>query len=86
MMEHQTIFDIAIGITGALMGWVLTIVWGALKDLQRADKELAEKVASIEVLVAGRYITREEFNTVVNAVFTKLDRIQDTLSNKVDRD
>lgn len=86
MMEHQTIFDIAVGIAGALMGWVLTIVWGALKDLQRADKELAEKVASIEVLVAGRYITREEFNTVVTAVFTKLDRIQDTLSNKVDRD
>ena len=85
-MDHQTAFDIAVGIAGALGGWALTIIWGALKDLQEADKALAEKVASIEVLVAGKYITREEFNTVLNAIFVKLDKIQDTLSNKVDRD
>jgi hypothetical protein len=63
----------------------LNTVWGAVKDLQVADKELAEKVGEIEVLVAGRYITREEFNTVLNQVFAKLDTIRDLVSQKADR-
>jgi hypothetical protein len=76
---------VAVGVIGVLGGWVLNTVWGAVKDLQAADKELAEKVGEIEVLVAGRYITREEFNTVLNQVFAKLDTIRDLVSQKADR-
>jgi len=70
---------------GTLGGWWLKVVWDALKDLQEADKALVEKVASIEVLVAGRYTTREEFDRNLNAVFVKLDRIYELLSQKADR-
>lgn len=85
MVEYQVLFDVAIGVIGVLGGWVLSTVWGAVKDLQDADKELADKVAAIEVLVAGRYITREEFNATFNQVFERLDRIRDMLSQKADR-
>ena len=85
MVEYQVLFDVAIGVIGVLGGWVLSTVWGAVKDLQDADKELADKVAAIEVLVAGRYITREEFNNTFNQVFERLDRIRDMLSQKADR-
>ena len=85
MVEYQVLFDVAIGVIGVLGGWVLSTVWGAVKDLQEADKELADKVAAIEVLVAGRYITREEFNNTFNQVFERLDRIRDMLSQKADR-
>ena len=83
--EDQVFFDVAVGVIGVLGGWVLNTVWGAVKDLQAADKELAEKVGEIEVLVAGRYITREEFNSVLNQVFAKLDMIRDLVSQKADR-
>jgi hypothetical protein len=76
---------VAIGVIGVLGGWTLNTVWAAVKDLQEADKELADKVAAIEVLVAGRYITREEFNSTFNQVFERLDRIRDLLSTKADR-
>lgn len=85
MAEYQVFFDVAVGIIGVLGGWVLNTVWGAVKDLQEADKELAEKVGQIEVLVAGRYVTRDEFNTVLNQMFTKLDNIRDLVSQKADR-
>jgi hypothetical protein len=85
MVEYQVLFDIAIGVIGVLGGWTLNTVWAAVKDLQEADKELAEKVGNIEVLVAGRYITREEFNITLNQVFERLDRIRDLLSMKADR-
>jgi len=83
--EYQVFFDVAVGVIGVLGGWVLNTVWGAVKDLQAADKELAEKVGEIEVLVAGRYISRDEFNNVLNQVFTKLDNIRDLVSQKADR-
>jgi hypothetical protein len=83
--EYQVFFDVAVGVIGVLGGWVLNTVWGAVKDLQAADKELAEKVGEIEVLVAGRYITRDEFNTTLSQVFVKLDTIRDILSHKADR-
>jgi hypothetical protein len=85
MVEYQVLFDVAIGVIGVLGGWTLNTVWAAVKDLQEADKELAEKVGNIEVLVAGRYITREEFNSTLNQVFERLDRIRDMLSTKADR-
>jgi hypothetical protein len=85
MVEYQVLFDVAIGVIGVLGGWTLNTVWAAVKELQEADKELAEKVGSIEVLVAGRYVTREDFNTTLNQVFERLDRIRDLLSQKADR-
>jgi len=85
MAEYQVFFDVAVGVIGVLGGWVLNTVWGAVKDLQEADRELAEKVSQIEVLVAGRYITRDEFDRVLNSVFIKLDKIQDLLMQKADR-
>lgn len=83
--DPQGFFNIIVGVAGTLGGWWLKAVWDGLKDLQKADKQLAEKVASIEVLVAGGYVTREEFDRNLNAVFAKLDRIYELLSQKVDR-
>jgi hypothetical protein len=85
MAEYQVFFDVAVGIIGVLGGWVLNTVWGAVKDLQEADKDLADKVAAIEVLVAGRYVTRDEFNSTLGQVFAKLDTIRDLVSQKADR-
>jgi hypothetical protein len=81
-MESQSLFNLSVGIAGTLGGWCLKTIWDAVRDLQQADKELAEKVASIEVLVAGKYITRDEFTAVVNMLFTKLDNIKDAMINK----
>lgn len=70
---------------GALIGFLLNAVWQAVKDLQTADKELAGKVVEIEVLVAGAYVRKDEFTQSVNALFAKLDRIEDKLDKKVDK-
>lgn len=84
-MDHQMMFNIGIGVISSMLGWWLNNVWTSLKELQAADRELAEKVASIEILVAGQYVTREEFNSVLSQVFSKLDRIIEKLNEKADR-
>lgn len=85
MPEYQVLFNLAATAVGFLFGWVLNNLWTAVKELQEADKELAEKVGNIEVLVAGRYVTRDEFNNTLSQVFNKLDVIRDLISQKADR-
>lgn len=85
MPDYQVLFNIVVGLLGVIGGWLLNTMWSSLKDLQAADTKLAEKVGAIEVLVAGQYVTRDEFTAMMNAVFAKLDKIQDTLNSKADR-
>jgi hypothetical protein len=81
----QDIYNIALGLAAFLGGWWMKVMWESLKDLQKADKELAEKVGSIEVLVAGTYIKRDDFDKVADAIFRKLDKIEDKLDGKADK-
>lgn len=78
-MDFQTAFNIVLGALGTLVGWLLNTLYNSMKDLTNADKILTEKVQTIEVLVAGQYIPRQEFESKVTALFHKLDRIEDKI-------
>lgn len=81
----QDVYNILLGVASALGGWWLKVIWEALKDLQIADTQLANKVGQIEVLVAGQYVKREEMERLATAIFAKLDRIERKLDSKVDK-
>jgi len=83
--DPQIFFNIVFGTAGALAGFVLNSLWTAMKDLQSADLNLAEKVSRIEVLVAGSYVTRDELKDMMKTIFIKLDRIEEKLDNKADK-
>jgi hypothetical protein len=70
---------------GGLIGFLLNVVWQSVKDLQKTDKILADRLGEIEVLVAGSYITKTDFTNVTDAIFRKLDRIEDKLDGKADK-
>lgn len=63
----------------------MRVMWQSLKELQAQDKELANKVSSIEVLVAGQYVKRDDMDRSMTALFAKLDRIEDKLDSKADK-
>ncbi|MEY4672894.1 MAG: Burkholderia phage vB BceS, partial [Planctomycetota bacterium] len=79
MPVEQTVVNTLFGLVSALLGWGLKVIWDSLRQLQETDKELADKVSQIEVLVAGRYVTREEFTSVVNRLFQRLDLVLEAL-------
>lgn len=82
----QTIINWVLAGFGGLIGFLLKAVWQAVKDLQSADKELTKKVSEIEVLVAGAYVKKDEFSASVTALFAKLDRIEDKIDKKADKE
>ena len=63
----------------------MKVLHESVRDLQESDKKLAEKVSQIEVLVAGNYVRRDDFDKSVEAIFRKLDRIEDKLDSKADK-
>ena len=81
----QTVINWILGCFGGLVGFLLKTVWEAVKDLQAADRALTLKVSDMEVLVAGAYIKKDEFNNVATAIFNKLDKIMDKLETKADK-
>ncbi len=83
-MEQQ-VFNIVIGVAGALGGWWMKAIWEAIKDLQVADHAMVAQLSDLKVLVAGGYVRTESFDKMTQAIFTKLDRIEDKLDLKADK-
>lgn len=81
----QSLLNWVFGLANLILGGFIKAMWDSYKDLKKTDKELAEKVGNIEVLVAGQYVKREDFAQVTNQIFSKLDKILDKLDTKVDK-
>lgn len=84
-MDSQDFINLALGAISFLGGWVVKNLQDSMKSLQDADERLTLKVQSIEVLVAGQYIKREDFDKTISALFTKLDKIESKLDMKANR-
>lgn len=82
---NQDFLNWAFGILNLILGGFIKAMWDSYKELKKTDSELAEKVNQIEVLVAGTYVKRDDFDRVANAIFSKLDKISDKLDLKADR-
>lgn len=83
--NSQQLFNIIVGVCGALGGWSMKVMWDTLRDLQKADRQLADKLSNIEVIVAGDYVKRDELAKITDALFNKLDRIEEKLDRKADK-
>ena len=66
---NQDFLNWAFGIFNLILGGFMKAIWDSYKDLKRTDDALAEKVNAIEVLVAGQYVKRDDFDRVANAIF-----------------
>ena len=70
---------------GGLVSFLLKRIYDALQDLQKRDDQITNKINQIEVLLAGQYVNRSQFDSSMTMVFNKLDAISDKLNQKVDR-
>ena len=84
-MFDQTVFNFALSIIGVLGGWILKIIWDGVRDLQEADRNLIDKVNTIEILIAGNYMSKSDFDKIAAAIFAKLDKIEDKIDKKADK-
>lgn len=84
-MDLQIGFNIAVALAGFLGGWVLNNLRTSIDKLHTADADLSNKVQSIEVLVAGQYVKRDDLDKLTIALFAKLDKIEAKIDQKADK-
>ena len=70
---------------GAVMSGLVKAIWDSVKDLQYEDKKISNKLSEMQVLVAGDYVKKEDFNALADKIFIKLDIITEKVVNKADR-
>lgn len=83
--SSQQLFNIVVAVAGALGGWWMNVMWEGLKDSQEADRAMGVEVSDLKVLVVGGYVSTASLDKMTQAIFTKLDRIEDKLDGKADK-
>ena len=81
-MDYQTLFNLVMGVLGPLAMWQFVNLHKKIDRLTEEDRDLMMKVGALQVLVAGQYVTRTEFDAKVDAFFAKLDSIDDKLDRR----
>lgn len=64
-MESQAVFNIAVAISGALGGWILKVIWDAIKTLDIDIKQLGKEMNS-------DFVRRDDFKESVSEVKTDM--------------
>jgi hypothetical protein len=82
----QWLLNIAFTLVGILGGWILKFFHERITAVEATDEDIYSKVHLIELLVTGQYVKKEELDKLSVALFTKLDRIENKLDGKVDKD
>jgi hypothetical protein len=84
-MGWQDAFNGIAGFLIVIFGWMLRNITDSVKGLREKDDHLNDKINDHEVKVAAQYVHKDDMGSLRDAIFKKLDRIEDKLDGKADR-
>lgn len=84
-MDPQLIINILFLSVSLLAGWVMKFIHGRLNKLEERDDRLESRLHRIDVLVAGKYVTKDDMSQALTQLFHKLDSIEQKLDQKADK-
>jgi hypothetical protein len=83
-LDQQSIFDWILGIGGLLVGWMLKLIWDAIREVKTEIKQLDSKVHQ-------DFVRRDDFKDAISEMktdmregFSKVDQMLNMLSKKLD--
>jgi hypothetical protein len=74
----QNLINVAATAFSAVIGWILKVVWDAIRNMQSDMKELEKDLHT-------KYITKDEYSRDILEIKTILMKISDKLDSKVDK-
>jgi hypothetical protein len=85
VMDYQILFNSAFTVLMLLIGWIMKTVFEAITELRVSDKQITAEVSKLQTELPTNYVHKHDFKDFTDAVFKKLDRIEDKLDNKADK-
>lgn len=77
-MDSQSLINVMLGISCAVIGWLARELWTAVKDLQ-AD------LVKLSVELPKTYVTRDDYREDIKGIKEMLAKIFDKLEKKADK-
>lgn len=77
-MENQQLFNLIMTGCGALGGWMLKVIWDAIRDLKTDVKEISQTMHN-------DFVRRDDFSDAVKRIEYMCERIFDKLDGKADK-
>lgn len=81
----QAMFNWAVGLAGFLGGWVLKVVWDAVRDLRKDIRQIERDLPEV-------YVRKDDFREAVREMketmkdgFNKMDSTMNVIFKKLDR-
>jgi hypothetical protein len=76
-MDMQTLINLAFSVGGAVVGWVLRIIWQEIKLVQENQREIERDMNDNYVRKDDYRIDIAEIKGMLGRIFDRLDRISD---------
>jgi hypothetical protein len=77
-MDNQQLFNMVIAASGALGGWLLKVIWDAIRDLKSDVRDLSQTMHN-------DFVRRDDFSDAVKRIEYMCERIFDKLDGKADK-
>lgn len=77
-MELQQIVMVALSLGFGVLGWFARELWNAVQQLKT-------DLGKLEVRIGTDYVRYDRLQDAIKPIMTTLERIEDALSNKVDK-
>lgn len=81
----QAVFNWAVGVAGFLGGWVLKVVWDAVRDLRKDIRQIERDLPDV-------YVRKDDFREAVREMketmkdgFSKIDNTMNVIFKKLDQ-
>ena len=81
----QLIANIGFTLFGLVLVILVNVLFNRINDLMRDNKQLTKEVSELKVELPEKYMSKTDFQYVIDALFAKLDKIDDKLDRKADR-
>jgi len=74
----QDLINLFIALAGAIAGWILKVIWGAIRSLQDDMKEIERELHT-------EYVSKNDYRQDMQEIKDLLQRIFDKLDLKADK-
>ena len=85
-MDYQILLNSAFGALMLVMGWIMKIVFDAITELRTQDNHISNQISDLAVELPKNYVHKNDFKDLTESLFRKLDRIEDKIDSKADKD
>ena len=83
--DAQILINVGITLIGILFGSVLNHLFKRISDLGKDLAKLRDEHNQLSIHVPSEYLPKKDFQHVIDRLFAKLDRIEEKIDDKEDK-